>query len=161
MKPLELALLGLAFVGLLKRTPTSQTNEASPTGATDLVNATAATGRLKSTDTLKQKTSGAAAIVSSSGIIKADAVYLGKPRITAEAQVQNIKTREGENTPIKDTTNPLVKEYTVAGQTFRSSRSPSNKEEATAARKANIKDLADRGAYTEAQKKDLKAKGLL
>jgi len=81
-------------------------------------------------------------VVSSTGHIIATDIYKGRASINQAAQIANILSREGQATPITLTNNPLEVQYqVVGGQTFTSSRRPSNEAERQAAKAANIKSL--------------------
>lgn len=94
-------------------------------------------------------------VVNEKGIIKADTLNeQGKPRITQDAQIYNIRTREGVATQITPNLNgnPLDVGYRmVSGNTAVSTRAPANRQEAEAARVSNIRAIERAGGYTAQQ----------
>lgn len=90
-------------------------------------------------------------IISPSGHYVGTDVFKGRLSINQDAQIANIRAREGENVGLTFTDNPLEVKYSVAGSsmlgneertTFTSTRRPSNQREADAARLSNLKRMA-------------------
>jgi len=104
---------------------------------------------------IAQKVASGQVVYNDKGIVVANALNeKGQPRITQEAQVYNIKVREGAATEITPNlnNNPLDVGYKgVSGQTYVSTRTAANATEARQAAQANIAGMVKSGQITQTE----------